>query len=595
MFLITTADERTWKNDEDIIFLGEWCKLYSRKHVWSELNYKVMDYPWDRPGAIKEGHDVCERILESLIVKLTDYFNEIHEVKFSKRYWRIIIGPWLVYYISALYDRYICLRIAFEKYPDLNTLCLSEKSYITPIDYSNFKLLSTSDLYNLQLYSQLIELMGYTMPERGFVIPNEVKTQMNISTGSIKKGFGHFKFFINALADKLGSVFMDQMYIPLQDVLKITLMSKLRVWPILTDNSLSILPNEINKKARKKLLDLSDNDSCDFFESLLIKTLPQNFPSVYIESYNIVRDYISKTYKNKPKAIISSTGWFFDESLKVLAAESVEKGAKLLVTQHGGYFGTEANDLGKYHELSICNNFFSWGWGNNDDIKIKPLPQPKLTKYRKMGLKNKSISPTGLILHTSTSFPRYLELFRNVPVGPQTLTYYEDQFEFIRSLPLVIQRMMVIRPYPHHEYGWEQHQRFKDEFPNIKIDDGSKNIQKMFEMCRLVICSDNQTLFLEAMSYNIPTLLFIDIKHWKIQDEAVFYFQELERVGIFLNDSKTAAEKVVQVFNDPSAWWYSVEVQSVREKFINKFALASDNWLNEWMDVLNMEKSTTKI
>ena len=34
MLLVTTALEDTWGTDEEILFLGEWCKLYDRKSMW---------------------------------------------------------------------------------------------------------------------------------------------------------------------------------------------------------------------------------------------------------------------------------------------------------------------------------------------------------------------------------------------------------------------------------------------------------------------------------------------------------------------------------------------------------------------------------
>jgi hypothetical protein len=44
MFLATTANQNFWKTDERILFLGELCRLYSQKHVWSELGYEVLPY-----------------------------------------------------------------------------------------------------------------------------------------------------------------------------------------------------------------------------------------------------------------------------------------------------------------------------------------------------------------------------------------------------------------------------------------------------------------------------------------------------------------------------------------------------------------------
>jgi sialic acid synthase SpsE len=42
--LVTTANEQTWPTDgnESVLFLGEWCKIYSRKCAWESLG--KIDY-----------------------------------------------------------------------------------------------------------------------------------------------------------------------------------------------------------------------------------------------------------------------------------------------------------------------------------------------------------------------------------------------------------------------------------------------------------------------------------------------------------------------------------------------------------------------
>ena len=57
-YLITTADELTWKFDQPVIFLGEWCRLYDRKHIWQGMNSIVA-----KPYGL------------SALKKDTDYFN----------------------------------------------------------------------------------------------------------------------------------------------------------------------------------------------------------------------------------------------------------------------------------------------------------------------------------------------------------------------------------------------------------------------------------------------------------------------------------------------------------------------------------------
>ncbi len=40
--LVTTLDERTWKFDRPVLFLGEWCRIYDRKNIWRNMNADVL-------------------------------------------------------------------------------------------------------------------------------------------------------------------------------------------------------------------------------------------------------------------------------------------------------------------------------------------------------------------------------------------------------------------------------------------------------------------------------------------------------------------------------------------------------------------------
>ncbi len=151
MFLATTALNDFWETEKDILFLGKWCLLYSRRKVWGELNYKILAYPWDNQAAFEKAQKYCKHTYKKILPILANCLNIINKKNNSIRYWEIIIGPWLLHYVHSLYDRYSCLMTAFKEYHDLETICLSESSYVTPIDLEAFKLLSTDDPYNLQL------------------------------------------------------------------------------------------------------------------------------------------------------------------------------------------------------------------------------------------------------------------------------------------------------------------------------------------------------------------------------------------------------------------------------------------------------------
>ena len=95
--LITTALEETWPKlqESPVLFLGEWCRLYSRKERWSSMKAKVLPYHWDDRLKLYKDYTYLRDFYEKLLPIISYKFNEIHGVDHSIRYWRILVGPWL--------------------------------------------------------------------------------------------------------------------------------------------------------------------------------------------------------------------------------------------------------------------------------------------------------------------------------------------------------------------------------------------------------------------------------------------------------------------------------------------------------------------
>ena len=114
MFLITTADQRFWKKNEKILFLGEWCKIYNQKKEWLDLDYEVLPYHWDDRKKLYDDYLYLDAVYERYLNQLTEKLNNLHNVNYSNRYWRIVIGPWLNYFIGILFDRYLSIKVAID-------------------------------------------------------------------------------------------------------------------------------------------------------------------------------------------------------------------------------------------------------------------------------------------------------------------------------------------------------------------------------------------------------------------------------------------------------------------------------------------------
>ena len=138
MFLVATADERTWKKNEKILFLGEWCKLYSRKEEWDKLDYKVLPYHWDDRNKLYNDYQYLNSLYEDTLNNTKEQLNRIHGVDYSLRYWRILIGPWLAYFMQMVFDRWAMLNFAFKSYNiDYCKILLTVDNTFIPKDHDD--------------------------------------------------------------------------------------------------------------------------------------------------------------------------------------------------------------------------------------------------------------------------------------------------------------------------------------------------------------------------------------------------------------------------------------------------------------------------
>ena len=89
---------------------------------------------------------------------------------------------------------------------------------------------------------------------------------------------------------------------------------------------------------------------------------------------------------------------------------------------------------------------------------------------------------------------------------------------------------------------------------------------------RLFISTYNATTFLESLSQDVPTIMFWNPGLWELRRTAEPYFAALKKVGILHEAPISAAEMVVQVWEDVQAWWRRSAVTEARLRFCERFA-----------------------
>lgn len=577
-FLVTTALEEFWDTSKPILFLGEWCRSYNRKPFWQSFDGKLLECPWSDVQKVRDASDYVKDVYERLLPVLTQAMNGLHGVNHGERYWRILLGPWLLLYIPIVYDRYVCLRAALEKYPELTTTVLTEESFVIPCDTLEFVQFIKEDAYNLQIYSRLMALIGKEYPRKSIkvIATSFFSTGQSLSwTKRLRKSvFKAGAAVSRALKEGHPIVLRDSYFSPAVE-LQLAVKTFGKVWPIFGQSE-PVTCENIDRLARSQVGDsLSGRND---FEELLVRMLPLDIPQCFVERFAAVGKGMASFYPASPKAIFSAVAWYYDETFKQWAASSAESGATLLGMQHGGNYGSLAIHPSEEHEKAITDRYFSWGWRDTEmSGKVVPGLSAKLSGRRPIGASNQKDG----ILFVATSAPRYILQFPYVPALFNA--YLSWQIRFVKEISSYYLTKMRVRLH-REDLGWDIAGRWRDFCPDVPIEDWDIPLQLSMEECRLFVGDQLQTTFLETLSADKPTILFWNPEHNELRPEAQPFYDLLRLVGILHDTPEAAADAVNAVYDDVESWWNEPARQAARINFCDQFARTSTNAVNEWAD-----------
>ena len=100
-----------------LTFLGEWCRLYERRHVWGTRAADVVPY---MARSRQAGHDYAHlaELHERLLGALAAPLGQEHALARPVRFWRTLLDPWLVTYYRR-FDRWETLRLRLRRRADI--------------------------------------------------------------------------------------------------------------------------------------------------------------------------------------------------------------------------------------------------------------------------------------------------------------------------------------------------------------------------------------------------------------------------------------------------------------------------------------------
>ncbi len=580
-FLVTTAIEETWPiSDEPILFLGEWCRIEKRKLVWENRNFEVAHYHWDDREKLYKDYCYLQALYKILIKETSAALNTLHGEKHSIKYWKIIIGPWLGFFIQMLFDRWSSIKCVEKNYKIENTFILNiAPSDMVPSNMNEFLTICIEDKWNHYIYGYIIQNFSnlkYRLIENKrnkIQQPNIIKKKLKLIKLVANKLQRIFQYF-----SKKKDAFLITTYLNHIDSIK--LQFRLRQFPQFWRSQLPVVQN-VNFSMRKWALESSNSSE---FEVLVRELIPLHIPTAYLEGHKALINQSKKLpWPEKPKFIWTSNSHEADDLFKTWAAEKNESGVPLIIGQHGGHYGTGKWCFMEEHELDICDKYLSWGWSVKDRNNILQIGKFKKTQKNF----HRNSKSTKLIL-TTASVPRYSYWMYSIMISGQLIQYFEDQISFVKSLPQEIQQEVRVRLYP-TDYGWNERNRWINECEGIGFSNPELNLQDEMKNCKLFVTTYNATTFLESISLDVPTIIFWNPNHWELRDSAQYYFEELRKAKILHFSPKSASEHISIIWKDVDAWWNSDEVFEAVKRFKARFIYSRDNFPKYLADTFKKE------
>ena len=575
-FLVTTALESTWNTSCKTIFLGEWCKLYKKKSIWKKMDAITHKYHWDDREKYYSDYQYLDSLYEEKLSLLSQKLGKMHGVTTNICFWRIIIGPWLRFFIDSVFDRYENVHSLKKMHEIQNTLILQYKlSDWAPSNFACFYKQLTSDAWNHVIFSECIKDIGLSHTDLDIRLKEKEEVQLSFKDKLINK--------VLLLTNKITPSFLNKIVI----VAPYIGIGKLFKWQLQL-GQLPFLSREqkfnLSKNTDSKKRDLLKDDNVkDEYERLLGKLIVNLIPLNYVENFDIFYKKSLACYPKKPRVIYTANAYQANDSFKFWAAHHTEKKVPFVLGQHGDNFGIAKINQTEVHQVNIADVYLSWGWHDSKKTNMRPLPTPQLDK------KPPKYKKDGDIVMALSDYPRYFYCQYSIPVASQVLGYIDEQIKFIDSLNKNLKGRLKIRLVSDN-FDWGLEDRLVDSGYENFFDNSKQKFIPRLNDCSLSISTSNTTTFLETLSLNFPTIVFFNPSWYEIRENAKTSIESLRKVGILHETPDSAAIFLNELGGDIANWWSGEELQKVREEFCSTYALKGSDWSHQWRQLFESLK-----
>lgn len=509
-----------------------------------------------------------QEIARKLLTKLVDPLNQCSGTLHSTRFWRRYVSYWMVNFIDAVFVEW--LDLMSDTPNEKNTQNYDPKLIQrATIRMSELLEVSQQSAWRLQLKHDIQSYMNGDPPP----LLNDYQgntSEMGLSTRPNAQ----------QKTNLLGTNFLRQQkfvlsttYLPRRYELALGMM--LGVVPIRWQDRLDenvLFSSESRLEVRRSI----DRGNGQTFSSVVMALLPSYLPWTTVEGMKFLhRDY--EESGRAPSVIFTANLHFSSDTFAFWSALASERGAKVIVSQHGGlngqgYIPTRDEEI----ERSEFDGYLHWGWSNTE--KSVKIPA-QITLGRRHQIQARGQRQILLMCDATFRFKRRF--------WSDSGRYRDHLRETFCGIPVASRSDVVVRLHRDHARYDESHILFwENHFPEAEIDAGTKSIKKLYRRSRLVVCTTLGTTEIECFAQNQPVLLSLDKTLHRVRQEFARVLGKLESVGVVHFSTESLASFLNQNLVSIESWWASSAVQSVVDEYLNAYGATSKRPLRDYRDVI---------
>lgn len=570
-FVALTALSEYWTQGEAQHYLGPWCLFPDHLNLRERERDRVLPSVWGNRESFHQTAQNTQLWTNRLVHFLGETLNITYQWNLSKRYWQLLLWAWTNNFVAETIDRYAAVQQALHLLGHFRTKGLDP---MYPLQLGSVRPEIRKQIFELHRFSRILRFLD--VPFEEVPPPAHYNWHPETALDQLEERLTHPVQF------RKESVLLGFVQYRTEEVLALFRSCKLN--PVRAEQiqqSIRLPDAPPSSPLRAQLSSFAPQ--CEE-EELLAALLPIYLPTSLFEAMPAQRQYIARTYPLLPRLIISGLGCQESEGFRVLCAEAVEAGARLVGVQHGAMYGMYSHLPCREFEVSVCDRYLAWGHQCITGENITDVPCPALSHYQSKPIRSRA--EDRIVLFANQLFP-FLQDFRSSVKAYGSDNYFDWQVRLLAALTPSIRTRLILRI--KHAGDLEIYRRLTRYFPEITIESKELSFDDRIGSCALAISDCCSHVYAEVMAV-VPTVLLWNPAIWEVTENAERHLSALRDVSVYFANPESAAAHISTIADNPASWWATPAVQGAVNRYLKHYFNPKSDWQEEWNRALETQR-----